>query len=460
MQSTKPHIVIVDDEPYMGDFLEQALKKKEYQVTTFTNGPDAIDYLEDASVNLVITDYKMPKMNGVELLRKVKEQYGDDIDVIIMTAYGTIESAVQALKYGAADYITKPFSVEDIYQIVEHYFQAKEQKKTNLTVRGEDRFGELVGKSPQMQKIYQTISLVANSNASVFIQGPSGTGKELVARAIHYNSNRNDKPFIQVNCAALPEGLMESELFGHEKGSFTGAVRKNIGKFELADGGTLLLDEITEMDIGLQAKLLRAIQEKEFNRVGGSETIKVDVRILATSNRDLQKAVEEGHLREDLYYRLNTIPIRIPPLEERREDIKLLVDHFIEKYSNENQKEITEIEDEAMRRLLMEPFPGNIRELENRILRAVILAQGEKITEELLFLESMPDKPVMGSIIDLHTPITIEDMERDLILQTLEHFDYNRTKSADSLGINVRTLRNKLNQYRDEGYINDAFFEK
>ncbi|MBD3273871.1 MAG: response regulator, partial [Candidatus Marinimicrobia bacterium] len=389
-----------------------------------------------------------------------KEQYGDDIDVIIMTAYGTIESAVQALKYGAADYITKPFSVEDIYQIVEHYFQAKEQKKTNLTVRGEDRFGELVGKSPQMQKIYQTISLVANSNASVFIQGPSGTGKELVARAIHYNSNRNDKPFIQVNCAALPEGLMESELFGHEKGSFTGAVRKNIGKFELADGGTLLLDEITEMDIGLQAKLLRAIQEKEFNRVGGSETIKVDVRILATSNRDLQKAVEEGHLREDLYYRLNTIPIRIPPLEERREDIKPLVDHFIEKYSKENQKEINEIEDDAMRRLLMEPFPGNIRELENRILRAVILAQEQKITEELLFLESSPDKPMMGSIIDLHTPITIEDMERDLILQTLEHFDYNRTKSADSLGINVRTLRNKLNQYRDEGYINDAFFEK
>jgi DNA-binding NtrC family response regulator len=253
---------------------------------------------------------------------------------------------------------------------------------------------------------------------------------------------------------------MESELFGHEKGSFTGAVRKNIGKFELADGGTLLLDEITEMDIGLQAKLLRAIQEKEFNRVGGSETIKVDVRILATSNRDLQKAVEDGHLREDLYYRLNTIPIRIPPLEERREDIKPLVDHFIEKYSKENQKEINEIEDDAMRRLLMEPFPGNIRELENRILRAVILAQEQKITEELLFLESSSDKPMMGSIIDLHTPITIEDMERDLILQTLEHFDYNRTKSADSLGINVRTLRNKLNQYRDEGYINDAFFEK
>lgn len=459
MNDRTPHIIVVDDEPYMGDFLEKALQKKSYQVTKFTSGLDALDFLSDQEADLMITDYKMPKMNGVELLQQVKTEK-PTIDVIIMTAYGTIESAVQALKYGAADYITKPFSVEDIYQIVEHYFQAKEQKRTNLTVRGEDRFGELVGKSPDMKKIYQTISLVANSSASVFIQGASGTGKELVARAIHYNSDRKDKPFIQVNCAALPEGLMESELFGHEKGSFTGAIRKNIGKFELADGGTLLLDEITEMDVGLQAKLLRAIQEKEFHRVGGAETIKVDVRIIATSNRDLEETIQEGKLREDLYYRLNTIPIKLPSLEERRGDIPLLVDHFIKKFSAENNLPIEGVEESALHRLVREPFPGNIRELENRILRATILTQSEVITEDLLFMENSKEQTGKTSLIDLQTPITIEEMERDLILQTLEHYDYNRTKSAHSLGINVRTLRNKLNQYRDEGYINDSFFDK
>ncbi|MEJ2051533.1 MAG: sigma-54 dependent transcriptional regulator [Calditrichota bacterium] len=459
MNDRTPHIIVVDDEPYMGDFLEKALQKKSYQVTKFTSGLDALDFLSDQEADLMITDYKMPKMNGVELLQQVKTEK-PTIDVIIMTAYGTIESAVQALKYGAADYITKPFSVEDIYQIVEHYFQAKEQKRTNLTVRGEDRFGELVGKSPDMKKIYQTISLVANSSASVFIQGASGTGKELVARAIHYNSDRKDKPFIQVNCAALPEGLMESELFGHEKGSFTGAIRKNIGKFELADGGTLLLDEITEMDVGLQAKLLRAIQEKEFHRVGGAETIKVDVRIIATSHRDLEETIQEGKLREDLYYRLNTIPIKLPSLEERRGDIPLLVDHFIKKFSAENNLPIEGVEESALHRLVREPFPGNIRELENRILRATILTQSEVITEDLLFMENSKEQTGKTSLIDLQTPITIEEMERDLILQTLEHYDYNRTKSAHSLGINVRTLRNKLNQYRDEGYINDSFFDK
>jgi len=459
MNNGVPSIIVVDDEPYMGDFLEKALQKKSYDVRKFTSGLDALDYLEQDDADLLITDFKMPKMNGVELLQQVKKEK-PTIDVIIMTAYGTIESAVQALKYGAADYITKPFSVEDIYQIVEHYYEAREQKRTNLTVRGEDRFGELVGKSAKMKKVYQTISLVANSNASVFIQGPSGTGKELVARAIHYNSDRRDKPFIQVNCAALPEGLMESELFGHEKGSFTGAIRKNIGKFELADGGTLLLDEITEMDIGLQAKLLRAIQEKEFHRVGGAETIKVDVRIIATSNRDLEKALDEGQLREDLYYRLNTIPIIVPPLDQRREDIPLLVEHFVTKFSKENDLDIQGVEEKALKHLLRENFPGNVRELENRILRAVILTQSDTITEDVLFMEKRPETPGDSYIVDMHNPITIEEMERDLILQTLEHYDYNRTKSAHSLGINVRTLRNKLNQYKDEGFISDAFFDK
>lgn len=452
-------VVIVDDEPYMVDFLQRALEKRGYSTESFTESPKALEYIKSNQTDLVLSDYKMPDMLGIELLEKVKSAH-PEMGVIIMTAYGTIESAVKALKLGAADYITKPFSIEDIYDIVGNYFTSVERKQTNISVRGEDRFGELVGKSTAMQKIYESISLVADSNASVFVQGPSGTGKELVARAIHYNSNRQDKPFIRVNCAALPEGLMESELFGHEKGAFTGAIRKNVGKFELADTGTLLLDEITEMDAGLQAKLLRALQEKEFQRVGGTETIEVDVRIIATSNRDLEEAMEVGKLREDLYYRLNTIPIKLPALSERREDIRPLVNHFLDKYAEEYDKEIQGIEEHAFKRLVKEPFPGNVRELENRIIRAIILCQGDTITEDLLFLEEDRNHDQVGSIIDLQAPVTIEEMERDLILQTLEYHGYSRTKSAESLGINVRTLRNKINQYKEEGHITDAFFSE
>lgn len=449
-------IIVVDDEPHMVEFLKQALTRKGYDAIAHTGGVEALKYLETHEADLLLTDYKMPKMLGIELIEKVKTQF-PQMGVIMMTAYGTIESAVKALKLGASDYITKPFSIEDIYEVIEEYFKSKARKETNVSVRGEDRFGEMIGKSSEMQKIYKTISLVADSRASVFIQGPSGTGKELVAHAIHYNSDRKNKTFIRINCAALPESLMESELFGHEKGAFTGAIRKNLGKFELADSGTLLLDEITEMDIGLQAKLLRAIQEKEFQRVGGSETIKVDVRIIATSNRDLTEAVEQSELREDLYYRLNTIPIILPPLAERREDIEPLVYHFIDRFSNEYEKNITGVSDTALSRLLREPFPGNVRELENRILRAVILCQSNQIGNEHLFIED-PKEENAGALLNMQTPISIEEMERDLILQTLQYHDYNRTQSAESLGINVRTLRNKLNQYREQGYLSETFF--
>lgn len=450
-------ILVVDDEPYMVSFLKQALERHNFEVEGFTNGQSALDYLGDHSAELMLADYKMPGMLGIELLEKVKATY-PEIGVIIMTAYGTIENAVKALKLGGADFITKPFSVSDIYEIIDGFITSSERKETNISVRGEDRFGEMIGKSPQMKHIYKTISLVANSRASVFIYGPSGTGKELVARAIHYNSERSDMPFIRVNCAALPESLMESELFGHEKGAFTGAIRKNVGKFELADTGTLLLDEITEMDIGLQAKLLRAIQEKEFHRVGGDEQIEVDVRILSTSNRDLHTAIEEGKLREDLYYRLNTIPIELLPLSERREDIKLLVYHFMDKFRDETDSNVSELEDRALKRLLREDFPGNIRELENRILRAMILTQSNILTEDVLFIDDHNGESEPNSLLNMHTPVTIEEMERDLILQTLEYHDYSRTKSAESLGINVRTLRNKLNKYMEDGHISGSFF--
>ena len=450
-------VLVVDDEPYMVNFLTQALERENYEVEGFTDGQSVLKYLEKQTADLLLTDYKMPGMLGIELLEKVKSTYSG-IGVIIMTAYGTIENAVKALKLGAADFITKPFSVADIYEIIEGYITSNQRKETNISVRGKDRFGEMIGKSSQMKRIYKTISLVANSRASVFIHGPSGTGKELVARAIHYNSERADKPFIRVNCAALPESLMESELFGHEKGAFTGAIRKNIGKFELADTGTLLLDEVTEMDIGLQAKLLRAIQEKEFHRVGGDEQIEVDVRILSTSNRDLQNAIEEGKLREDLYYRLNTIPIVLPPLADRREDIELLVNHFMEKFRDETDSNVTELEDKALKRLLREDFPGNIRELENRILRAMILTQSNILTEDVLFIEEQNGESEPDTMLNMHTPVTIEELERDLILQTLEYHDYSRTKSAESLGINVRTLRNKLNKYMEDGYISESFF--
>lgn len=451
-------IVVVDDEQHMVDFLKQALVRKGYDTVAFTDGNAALEYLDKNETDLLLTDYKMPKMLGIELIEEVKSAF-PKVGVIMMTAYGTIESAVKALKLGAADYITKPFSIEDIYESIEEYFKSMVRKETNVSVRGEDRFGELIGKSQAMQKIYKTIALIADSKASVFVHGPSGTGKELVARAIHYNSNRKNKPFIRVNCAALPEHLMESELFGHEKGAFTGAIRKNLGKFELADSGTLLLDEITEMNVGLQAKLLRAIQEKEFTRVGGSETIKVDVRIIATSNRDLNEAMADGQLREDLYYRLNTIPISLPSLAERKEDIVPLMNHFVELFSQEYEKEIHGVTDNALARLMRESFPGNVRELENRILRAVILCQSEMLTEEYLFIEdTAQDNVDNGNLLNLQTPMSIEDMERDLILQTLEYHDYNRTQSAESLGINVRTLRNKLNQYKEQGFISDTFF--
>lgn len=451
-------IVVVDDEQHMVDFLKQALVRKGYDTVAFTDGNAALEYLDKNETDLLLTDYKMPKMLGIELIEEVKSAF-PKVGVIMMTAYGTIESAVKALKLGAADYITKPFSIEDIYESIEEYFKSMVRKETNVSVRGEDRFGELIGKSQAMQKIYKTIALIADSKASVFVHGPSGTGKELVARAIHYNSNRKNKPFIRVNCAALPEHLMESELFGHEKGAFTGAIRKNLGKFELADSGTLLLDEITEMNVGLQAKLLRAIQEKEFTRVGGSETIKVDVRIIATSNRDLNEAMADGQLREDLYYRLNTIPISLPSLAERKEDIVPLMNHFVELFSQEYEKEIHGVTDNALARLMRESFPGNVRELENRILRAVILCQSEMLTEEYLFIEdTAQDNLDNGNLLNLQTPMSIEDMERDLILQTLEYHDYNRTQSAESLGINVRTLRNKLNQYKEQGFISDTFF--
>lgn len=444
-------ILIVDDEPLMQDFLLEALSRRKYQVDLADNGTTALQKMKGGKYDLIITDIRMPDVSGMEILKTAKE-ISPDMGVIMITAYGTIKNAVEAMKKGAYDYITKPFSVDEIELVVDKFFEYRRLLDENKYLRSElgRKYGvdNIIGKSPKMRKIFETIDMVAQSKATVLIQGPSGTGKELIARAIHFKSPRRNKPFIKTNCAALPEGLVESELFGHEKGAFTGAIKTTKGRFELANGGTLLLDEISEMGPNLQAKLLRVLQEGEFERVGSSETVKVDVRIIATTNKDLKEEVKKGNFREDLYYRLNVVPIYLPPLKERKEDIPLLVEHFLRKYSEENGKLIEGISQDALQILIDYDWPGNVRELENVIERAVVMSK-EKVLSPKHFsfadFESVP-QPQESDMTK-----TLKDLEREFILKTLAEQGGNRSKTAEILGISVRTLRNKLKEYKKEG---------
>jgi two-component system response regulator PilR (NtrC family) len=457
MDMAQQKILVVDDEKSMCEFLEIMLKKDGYEVATTTSGEEALGLLDKNLYSMVLTDVKMPGVNGFDVLRKTKEVSPDTV-VIMITAYGSPEGAVTAIKEGAYDYVTKPFRVEEVKLTIKKSLERSNLIRENIRLRQavEERykFWNLIGKSPKMQRVYELVEKVSQTKANVLITGESGTGKELVAKAIHYNSARKDQSFVTLNCGAIPENLLESELFGHMKGSFTGAIANKRGLLEMAAGGTLFMDEIGELPLPLQVKLLRVIQEREFKRVGGTEDIKIDVRIISASNQDLQQKVAQGSFREDLFYRLNVIQIKLPPLRERKEDIPLLVNHFVRKYSAETGKEIEGVTSEALELLLGYDFAGNVRELENIIERSITLETSPSITDrhirsylnERMMSKSIPptlEIPEEG--IDLNK--VVEDLEKAFILKALEHAEGVKKKAAELLGMNFRAMRYKLAKY-------------
>lgn len=441
-------ILIIEDEEEMRIALTEVLIRNGYSVHTASNGIEGLELFNKEPFNMVITDVKMPKISGLEVLKEIKKQ-SPQIPVIMITAYGTIDNAVEAMREGAFDYILKPFSAEILDDTVLRAIRNQTGKNTAnpliIAPLPADSI-KIVTNNLSMKKVIDMALSVAYSSSTILIQGESGTGKEMIAKFIHQNSNRKDKSFVAVNCAALPKDLLESELFGHEKGSFTGAINKKIGKFELANHGTILLDEISEMDMSLQAKLLRVLQEREVDRVGGREPVPIDARVIATTNRNLREAIDEGEFREDLYFRLNVIPIVIPPLRNRKEDISLLIEYFIKKHSSKNKKNVTGMAKDALLMLADYYWRGNVRELENVIERAVLLCKGNLITQEYLFMEAIVEE-IKSSV---KAGVTVREMEKKLIFNTLEQVNGNRTKAAELLGVSIRTLRNKLNEYKNE----------
>ncbi|RKY33643.1 MAG: hypothetical protein DRP68_01705 [Candidatus Omnitrophota bacterium] len=452
------HILIVDDEPLTRKSLYEILKFDGYKVSTASDGEQAWDLISRDPPDIVIADLKMPKIDGITLLKRIKET-DSDIAVVLITAYGSIESAVEAMREGAFDYITKPILDNEIKIIIQRIFEQKKILEENrflkkkLADTSRVKFYNIIGRNPKMQKIYNLIDAVASTNATVLIQGESGTGKRLIAHAIHYSDvNRRDKPFMEVSCGVLPESLLESELFGHVKGAFTTAIRDRQGRFEVADGGTVFLDEIDAFSPKLQVKLLRVLQEGEFERVGDTKTVKVDVRIIAATNQDLKKAIKEGTFREDLYYRLNVIPIYVPPLRERKDDIPLLVEHFLKKSTQRvKNKKVVDISKEAMDIFLEYDWPGNVRELENVIERAVILCKKDRIEKDDLpdFLKEIkPCFPVSSSTKRKIAPLkeALKSSEREIIENALRECGGNKKKAAQILGINRTTLYNKMRE--------------
>jgi len=442
-------ILVVDDEPLVRDLLREILKREGYQVSVANDGVSALKKIKENFFDVVITDVRMPKMDGISLLKKIKG-LSPSTSVIVITAYGSIENAVEAMKEGACDYLTKPIMPDQVKIAIQKISQYQSLLRENRYLKSEINYvyreKRLIGESSAMKKVYKMISKAAPTKSTVLIYGETGTGKELVARAIHNASPRRERPFIKVNCAALPEELLESELFGYEKGAFTGALEKKEGRFELANTGTILLDEISETSFNFQAKLLRVLQEEEFERVGGTKTIKVDVRVIATTNVNPVEAVTKGKLREDLYYRLNVIPIHLPPLRERKEDIPLLADYFLKKYSRQNGKNLKGISPGCIRAMKAYDWPGNVRELENAIQRAVVVSEGEYLLPQDLFLGVTCEKEeVPPSFFD---SLSLEEMEKKLIEHVLCKVDGNRTRAAEILGVSVRTVRNKIKKYR------------
>lgn len=453
-------ILIVDDEPNYQIVLGEFLRDEGFETMTADNGQQALDLVKNNDINLVITDMQMPGMDGFALLQAIKE-FRSTIPVIMITAYGEVEKAVRAMQLGAFNYLTKPFNTDELLacanKALEHHSLAQENKRLQLEISTRYRFNQLIGKNKSMLQLYSLIERVAPTQSTVLITGESGTGKELVARAIHYNSTRSQAPFISVNCAALPEALLESEFFGHERGAFTGAVAMRKGKFEAADTGTIFLDEIGDMPLALQAKLLRVIQEKTFERIGANKTIQVNVRIVAATNKDLKDEVALGTFREDLYYRLNVIHLPIPPLRERQDDIPILAEHFVKKYAVQSGRPNLTIAQETLRFLASLPWDGNVRELENTIERATVLCPGSVIEPEDV-------QPLSGTIsttgqnavnlnldlIPVEAKLTdvLNDIEEKMLNRALEETNFVQTQAAKKLGITKSLLQYKMKKFQ------------
>ncbi len=451
----KKKILVVDDEAKMLRVLELQLAGAGYEVAKAENGEDALRLIEgsndeDSGFALVLTDLRLPGIDGLEFLHQVQRKI-PALPVIVMTAFGTVETAVEAMKSGASDYLLKPFSLEDLMitidKVLELYALRDENQKLRAELTRRYDFEHIIGHSPKMQEVFDAAKRVAATRATVLLGGESGTGKGLLARAIHQNSQRREAPFIKINCSAIPENLMESELFGYEKGAFTGAVRSHPGKFEQADGGTVFLDEIGDVPPAVQVKLLRVLQEREFERLGSTKTIRVSVRIIAATNQDLRAALEQGTFREDLYYRLNVVPINLPPLRERREDIPYLVDHFLEKFAADTGDRIGGISRKAIDKLVAYHWPGNVRELENIIQRAMVMAESDTIEPDDIHLDHGGVNSIApGGIPFVPDGMSLDQFEQALIREALRRTNDNKSQAARLLGLTRNALRYRLSQ--------------
>ena len=451
-------VLIVEDDPATRSGLTELVRTWGFNAESAADGAEALERVTTFRPSIIVSDLVMPRMNGMELLKAIKAE-GEHIKIVLLTAQGTVDTAVEAVKAGAEDYLTKPLDPNKLHRLLERLAEINHQKRENQVLRRQlndrGRFGRIIGNSPGMRALYQVLEQAAPTPASMLILGESGTGKELVAQTIHQLSPRAAAPFIALNCAAIPDTLLESEIFGHEKGAFTGATERRAGCFELADRGTLFLDEIAEMTPATQVKLLRVLQERKFRRLGGRTEQEVDVRVLAATNIDPAIAIRDGRLREDLYYRLNVFSLRLPPLRERRDDLPLLIQAFIDEFNTRDHRRVTAVAPEAMRVLEHYDWPGNVRELRNVIERATILARGELI--ELSHLPplnavaaSAAPAPGHAHGVTIAPGMTVDEAEQKLIVATLDSAGGNKTRAAEMLGISLKTLHNKLNRFKDE----------